>query len=398
MKHDTNFTPMILPGPLPVARGKGLSSDPGVPETFKGHGGVAMKKEIGKKIYLRCVIFENQFILEDKCELRNDFERYKDNRYCKFCPEYLNVWKRIIEEAKSKRKIFLGPEEFEELYGDGFSCDENRYMYHAFEVFGKCLVDFQDDPVGFRSHRLFKDIQELIEPFIGYCRESLKLIEAHKIFIGILNNLCLNFAIYRGHKTDTETTFQIETGRKLDDVKRELVSSDKRISQDAAILITRIFKDERRDNPLILGLIEQAIKSDDLDFLKRLDLAEREIWINKEKKLTFRGRMKRPEMFLLIRQLGEDFVKTLSHNELLNICRKKGINITGMALKEFLLYHSVKKERPWRPVKKREEKLDGEELKLLESKKRDFRFYLWGSGGAERFFKHMEKLKDKMLL
>jgi len=344
---------------------------------------------------IRCVIFENQLILEDKCELRNDFEKYKDNRYCKFCPEYLNVWKWIIEESKSKRKILLGPEEFEEFYGDGFSCDENRYMYHAFEVFGKCLVDFQDDPVGFRSHPLFKDIQELIEPFIEYCRGSLKLIEAHIIFNRIkFKKLCSDFADYR-HKTDTKTTFQIETGRDLDDVKRELGSGDKRISQGAAVLITRIFKDERRNNPLILGLVEQAIRSDDLDFLKRLDLAEREVWIDKGKKLTFSGRMKRPEIFLLIRQLGEDFVKTLSHNELLNICRKKGINITGMALKEFLLYHSVKKERPWRPVKKKEEKLDDEELRLLESKKIDFKFYLWGSGGVERFFKHMERLKDK---
>ena len=140
---------------------------------------------------------------------------------------------------------------------------------------------------------------------------------------------------------------------------------------------------------------EQNIKSDDLDFLKRLDLAGKEVWIDKEKNLTFSGRMKRPEIFLLIRQLGEDFVKTLSHNELMNICRKKGINITGTALKEFLLYHSIKKEKPWRPLKKREEKLADEGLKLLESKKRDFKFYLWGANGPERFFKHMESLKDK---
>ena len=298
---------------------------------------------------------------------------------------------------KERTKILVSPEELEDLYSKDFPSDENRYMYSAMAMLSKPLINYQENPGGFRNHPNLGEVQAFIEPFLEYCYDKMTLLEAHKKFWLTFNTMSLKFMLDL-HKVDLETTFEIETGKNLEEVLPYLESNDKEIAQQAAIDIIKVCKDEKGKNPTIQKLIGDAIKEEDYNFLKRIKDAHEEVTIDKEKKLTWGGRKKRPELLLLIRRLGgEDFIRKHSLDNVMNICSKHGIEIDIEALKEFLHYYRyLRKEKPGRPLEKEIEQnnfISEEEANLLNRHKGEFKFYLWGKGGLERFMNHLENLK-----
>jgi len=305
-----------------------------------------------------------------------------------------------------------------ELWGDAemedilFEDDESESLYFAEQVLMFPFMNYNDDPK--RFYRRFKDsidmepLGDLFAPFLQYCMGVFSLKGAREQFLLIFTKESLEMALY-WHRNQSEGVFKIWNGREFAEAMKDLNGEDKEKIKQAAIEIVRVFKDADETHPIINKLMTKAEDYGDHDFLRKIEDAKREIWIDAEGNPTFPIRehyKKRPERYLFFKLLGEDFIRDHTDNEIADILNRNLDSeskeyVYGEVVKEYRHQLGIrKKEGPGAPRKRpnQQPSIDMEDMhrkieETLESHKEDFKWYLWGDKGLEGFKKHLRKLK-----
>jgi len=317
--------------------------------------------------------------------------------------------KKKSKKGEKPHKEFWGDAEMEDiLFKDG----ESEALYHVEQALMSPFMGYSDDPKGF--YRAFKDkkdtggIGELFAPFLQYCLDFLSLKEARKQFLLIFTKAGI-LGAYWWHQSQSEGVFEICNGRPLAEARNDLNSGDRQKAKQAAIEIMRVFKDEDETNPAIIKLKTEAQVYGDTDFLKKMEDAKMEIWIDAEGNPTFPRKehyKKRPERYLFFKLLGEDFIREHTDGEIADLLNKGLYSesedyVSDEVIKEYRHQLGIrKKEGQGAPRKKKNQQppIDMKDInrrieEVLESHKEDFKWYLFGDKGPEGFKKHLRRLK-----
>jgi len=316
--------------------------------------------------------------------------------------------KKTKKDARPHKELW-GDAEMEDVL---FEDDESEAIYHAEKVLMSPWMRYSDDPKGlYQAFKANKDagaMGKLFAPFLQYCLGIFSLKEARERFIPIFEKECVVMA-FHWHKSQSEGIFKIWNGRELAEAMKDLNGADRQKAKQAAIEIVRVFfKDQDEASPIIDKLRTEAQAYGDDDFLRKLEDAKREIWIDADGNPTFPAKehfKKRPERYLLFKLLGENFIREHTDGEIADILNKNVDPdsekfVDDDTVKEYRHQLGIrKKEGPGAPRKKQNEHppIDpGDDRKIqeiLESHKEDFKWYLFGDPGIEGFKKHLRKLK-----
>lgn len=310
------------------------------------------------------------------------------------------------KEKEKPHKELWGDAEIEDV----LNCedDESEALYYVEQILMSPLMNYSDDPKGlyrrFKGTNDMAPLGELFTPFLQYCLDVFSLKEARKRFLLIFGKESIMMALH-WHKSQSEGVFKIWNGRDLAEAMNDLNSGDRQKAKQAAIEIIRVFKDQDETSLAINKLKTEAQAYGDHDFLKKIEDAKKEIWIDAEGNPTFPVRehsKKRPERYLLFKLLGEDFIRDHTDREIATILNTDPEKFLDYGtVKEYRHQLGIrKKEGPGAPRKRSNQQspIDMEDIdrsieEVLESHKEDFKWYLFGDRGPEGFKKHLRKLK-----
>lgn len=262
--------------------------------------------------------------------------------------------------------------------------EETKYRWILGEglKLGKRFLDYKRDPVGMYRNR---DMKAFCDPFIEYCQGKISLPEAQKK----KRSMVLEWDVNNGtafHEDTIRAFFEINTGKRFDDVIHGLESNNKEVAKESAILIVKVFKEALHRYEPIKRLMEEADRNGDLKFKEDMGKAYRTI----------------PETgvysdFVIFAKMHEDFIRGHSFKETVDLAKRWGLKIEEDSFKKYLHRHGVKKRTRGRPGQENNG-VDPKIESLLDAHKKDFNEYLFGDDGGVKGFKKMLNDMEKKFL